>query len=368
MDSFPQALRLLREEAGLSLAALASRSQVSKSHIGNLESGVRAPNPAVVRALDNALDAGGFLIAMTDEVDSVKRRTLLAGLGLGIGVLARSTVNEVLRQALMASLDTTIDDWHEITESHGFDYMTVSASILQQRVATDIACVRPALADNPKLWAVACRLAALQAMTLTSLGDKSQGGRWWRTARLAGARSGDTSVMVWLRGREAFRAAYEEVHPLDVLRLAADVESAEAHAARAWAYARLNDRRAAISAVEAAHTALDRMPPLTKPTIYQMAPWRLGLAEGRVFALLQDWSAMSSALGEVPPEMAEWVAHREICIALAESTTGDRASGLARADAALETLPDALRVSVVRNLVREVDLVDGHEPDGQPPS
>ncbi|WP_433260930.1 helix-turn-helix domain-containing protein [Actinosynnema sp. CS-041913] len=357
MDSFPAALRQLREEAGLSLAALAARSKVSKSHIGNLESGAREPNPAVVRALDHALGVGGFLVAVAGEADQVRRRTLLAGLGMGAGVLTGSAVSEVLRHALMASLDATVDDWHEIAETHGQDYMTVPAADLQARLTRDLACLRPALADHPQLWAVACRLAALEAMTSTSLGDKPQGERWWRTARLAGTRSGDSSVILWLQGRAAFRAAHENVDPRTVLRMAEDVDAAEAHAARAWAFARLGDRRTATSAIEAARTALDRFPPATQPTMYKMAPWRLSLAESRVFALLRDKTAMWSALGDVPPDMVEWTAHREICIALAESTTGDRPSGLARANAALEMLPEASRVSVVRNLVHEVSAV-----------
>ncbi|WP_329213570.1 hypothetical protein OG257_33535 [Streptomyces sp. NBC_00683] len=37
---------------------------------------------------------------------------------------------------------------------------------------------------------------------------------------------------------------------------------------------------------------------------------------------------------------------------------GDRPSGLARADAALAMLPEVRQVSVVRNLAREVSLVE----------
>ncbi|MFD3523183.1 helix-turn-helix domain-containing protein [Streptomyces sp. NPDC058653] len=362
MDSFGQLARRLREEAGLSLAALAARSDVSKSHIGNLESGARQPTPAVARALDNALGADGFLVAVAAEGDPVRRRTMLTGMGLALGAKAArpraNSLAEYIRQTLMASLDATVEDWHETAEDHGRDYMTVSAPELQTRLLGDLTALRTALPDNGQLWPVVCRLSALQAMTLTSLGDKPAAGRWWRTARLAGSHSRDTSVQSWLHGRAAFRAAHEEADPLTVLRMAEDVEATEAHAARAWAYARLGDRTAATKAITSAHRALDRLPVTSQPTMYQIPAWRLGLAESRVFALLGDTRSMWSALADVPPDMAEWIAQREICIALAESVSGDLPSGRARADAALATLPQVRQVSVVRSLAREVTLTE----------
>ncbi|MGP2439820.1 helix-turn-helix domain-containing protein [Streptomyces sp. JW3] len=365
MESFGQLLRRLRQEAGLSLAALATRSDVSKSHIGNLESGVRQPTPAVARALDKALGAGGFLVAVAAGADPVKRRTMLAGMGLVLGAEAAggdvTSLAEQVRQSLMASLGATVDDWHEIAEAHGRDYMLVSAPELQGRLLGDLAALRTALPENAALWSVACRLSALEAMTSTSLGDPTAGDRWWRTARLAASRSGDASVLSWLLGREAFRAAHEEVPPLTVLRMAEDVEAVEAHAARAWAFARLGDRRAATTAIGAAHRALARLPVTARPTMYRMPTWRLGLAEGRVFALLGDTRSMWSALAEVPPHLTEWVAQREICIALAESASGDRPSALARTEAALAALPEVRQVSVVRSLAREVALVEPGE-------
>ncbi|MCI3225399.1 helix-turn-helix domain-containing protein [Streptomyces sp. NP-1717] len=361
MDSFGRLVRQLREEAGLSLAALAARSDVSKSHIGNLESGARQPTPAVARALDTALRTDGFLLAVAAGADPVRRRTMLTGVGLALGAKAAppgvNSLAEYLRQALVASLGATVDDWYEIAEEHGRDYMTVSAPELQTRLLGDLAALRAALPEDGRLWAVVCRLSALEAMTLTSLGDKRAAARWWRTARLAGSQSGDVSVRSWLQGRAAFRAAHEEAEPLSVLSMAEDVEAAEAHAARAWAFARLGDRGAATAAISSAHRALDRLPVTSQPTMYQMPTWRLGLAESRVFALLGDTRSMSSALADVPPDMGEWVAQREICIALAESVSGDLPSGLARADAALAGLPEVRQVSVVRSLAREVALV-----------
>lgn len=58
---FPRRLRKLREARGLSLHALAKAAYVSKSHISDLENGIKTPGVATAKALDAALGAGGHL-------------------------------------------------------------------------------------------------------------------------------------------------------------------------------------------------------------------------------------------------------------------------------------------------------------------
>lgn len=81
---FGEALRSLREGAGLSLYALARRVNWSKAAIGHAETGTRLVSPDLAKALDNELGANGLLIALASEerdhrrtVDEVRRRTLL---------------------------------------------------------------------------------------------------------------------------------------------------------------------------------------------------------------------------------------------------------------------------------------------------
>ncbi|MFY1634314.1 helix-turn-helix domain-containing protein [Solwaraspora sp. WMMB335] len=63
----PATLRALREQAGLSLRDLAKRAYSSRSHLHDLEQGRKAPPSELIARLDEALQAGGHLIAMVRE-------------------------------------------------------------------------------------------------------------------------------------------------------------------------------------------------------------------------------------------------------------------------------------------------------------
>ncbi len=56
--SFGARLRQLRERAGLSIYALAKKSEVSRSFIGEIEAGKKAPSFDVARKLASALGVG----------------------------------------------------------------------------------------------------------------------------------------------------------------------------------------------------------------------------------------------------------------------------------------------------------------------
>jgi hypothetical protein len=66
-------LREARTSAGLSLSGMANRTGYSRSYIGNIENGVRAATPDVIKAYERALG------------DSMQRRSLLFGT---LGILA----------------------------------------------------------------------------------------------------------------------------------------------------------------------------------------------------------------------------------------------------------------------------------------
>lgn len=72
------AVKLLRAASGLSFAALAKLSNVSKPHIHHIETGAKTPSRVVVQSLDRALGARGLLVALDKEEDPLRRRALLA--------------------------------------------------------------------------------------------------------------------------------------------------------------------------------------------------------------------------------------------------------------------------------------------------
>ncbi|MFD5848138.1 nSTAND1 domain-containing NTPase [Streptomyces chartreusis] len=65
--TFGSELRRLRQANGLSLAALAEKLKTSKGYLSRLERGLQRPSEAFARACDQALGAGGTLLALALE-------------------------------------------------------------------------------------------------------------------------------------------------------------------------------------------------------------------------------------------------------------------------------------------------------------
>lgn len=65
---FPARLRELRNSRGLSLQDLARSAYVSRSHISEMERGIKTPSSGTALALDTALAAGGELAGLVREV------------------------------------------------------------------------------------------------------------------------------------------------------------------------------------------------------------------------------------------------------------------------------------------------------------
>src|SRR5947207_1725029 len=61
---FHERLRELRRQAGLSLRQLAQSTNYSRSYLSELETGIKRPPPETAERLDEALSAGGGLLAL----------------------------------------------------------------------------------------------------------------------------------------------------------------------------------------------------------------------------------------------------------------------------------------------------------------
>jgi transcriptional regulator with XRE-family HTH domain len=70
---FAEQVATLREQAGLSLAEVAAAAHVARGYVHHIEHGRRWPTQGVVQALDNALDAGGALLAAWEVADVLPR-------------------------------------------------------------------------------------------------------------------------------------------------------------------------------------------------------------------------------------------------------------------------------------------------------
>ena len=70
---FAEQLTELRDQAGLSLAGVATAAHVARGYVHHIEHGHRWPTQPVAKALDDALDAGGALLAAWEVADALPR-------------------------------------------------------------------------------------------------------------------------------------------------------------------------------------------------------------------------------------------------------------------------------------------------------
>jgi transcriptional regulator with XRE-family HTH domain len=71
--SFAEQLAARRAEADLSLADVAIAAHIARGYVHHVEHGRRWPTQRVAKALDNALDAGGALLAAWEVADALPR-------------------------------------------------------------------------------------------------------------------------------------------------------------------------------------------------------------------------------------------------------------------------------------------------------
>jgi transcriptional regulator with XRE-family HTH domain len=367
-DQIGQALKAARQAAGLSVAVVARAALFSESHLRNVENGHRVPGRDIVTAYDDVIGAGGVLLDLFDmryQEDDVKRRVLLGILGTvtGLGVAAPALVAETLRESLLVALGG--DDWPDIAEEYGRRFMYEPPDLLQRRLEGDLLVLRHTLAnaESAAVILVAPRLMAVHGMLSANLGDVDNAIRWYRAARLAADRTGDSHLRQWVRGREAFRRGYEGARPAEVLAITSDVDDIEAYLATAQAYARLSENRRAILSLNSARQSQDAAASADEnyPSIYTMPEWRMALSSAYVYALMGDPVACDKELESVDPpsEVRRWESQLEMQRAVAHTRSGDIREGRDIATKALHATPKQERSIVLAEMHREAMTCTG---------
>ena len=122
-ETFGEVLHRLRGD--LSLRELARMANCGKSHISDLEHGRRAPTPAIVAALDEALGAAGELLAAA-QARLLHRRLLAEGEGITVAgrfsheTAPASTATDASPYKPNRDLDDVLrhltDQWHLLVQ------------------------------------------------------------------------------------------------------------------------------------------------------------------------------------------------------------------------------------------------------------
>ncbi len=313
-----------------------------------------------------------------------ERRRLLACLGLlGVETASRVEPLEPIRQALTSALpggaeEHLVQDWEEIAFEHGHAFLITPPGDLLPDLAADFVALldtvnsakRNALQDN--LCGPAGKLAALMAMTVSSLGERRHARNWWKTARHAADASKDRDLRVWVRGYEAMNALYA-ARPLSaVLRLSQDALKLarghggaavlEAMAARAQALAMINGRAGeAAAAMRDLEAQWERLPSAAPDDRLATGAWpETALHHTAAFtytytgdtALAQR--ARSAALARYPVSMRRQRAQIELLQATGMVRDGDVVAGVEHAGRTVEGLATAQRTTTIQRAAHMV--------------
>jgi hypothetical protein len=346
-------LRLLREAAGLSLAALAARAHISKALVGHLETGVRRPTPDVARSCDLALGTAPLLAVIHDlDGGDMRRRALLttatAVVGVG-GIDGATALAEVVRDSLMDASgghdwDSTVADYSRrlvIDPSRTYG----SALLASLMLASDQLRQRP---GDPEPARAAGLLAQLYGLWLGNSGSTAAARGWYRSAAALADRSGDTATAQYVRARAASRAIYEGY---TVRETVADATYAltltrtptagalEARSALAHVHGLTGRTEPARRQVAGMRDLAERLPAPDVPggpvqrtiSFDNWVECRLGSRRRADRA----WAAADAGLREIPV----WHAEAAVYYGLALVRSGDAADGITHALTAVQRLP-----------------------------
>ncbi|WUH90282.1 helix-turn-helix domain-containing protein [Streptomyces sp. NBC_00433] len=263
-SDFGAALRRLR--GARSIRDVSALSAVSKTQISYLESGGRAPSGTVAAALDQALGAGGELIALAalDPQQAAGEQADRLHWGIAESLAAAGPMT-----------DAGVEDWEYTVARHGKATRWRPETDLLHELLADTADLQRVLKHRHtpparrRLTTCLAQLAGLIALTLLKAGDP--GARdWWRTGRAAASAADDRATLSWIYAQEAYQLYYDGdiVGALELAGRAQYVAGglpcagpALAAPLEARAHALLGRPDHAAAALTAGQTALDRLDP-----------------------------------------------------------------------------------------------------------
>ncbi len=344
-------LRQARQDAGLSLAAMAARTHYGKGFLSNVETGRRRATPDVILAYERALG------------EEVNRRTLLTG--LAASVVAPAAVGQLIRDGFSAALDgrDTVDAWEHRAKLLGVEYMTTGAGILQSRLARDLVIIQQHL-EHPRMWATASRMLTTYGKTATS---RKEAVSWYRLAAAAADRSEETAARVWVRGRAALALAYEAAELPTARDLAEQALAISAKptlgrlnalVAQAHIAGVRGDRATALEYLDRARRVFDVAGSHEQISDSAVPEWRFHTFASMLLSRLGEPAAQreqDAADSSRPAALTRFATHIELHRGLMLVKSGDHQNGRAHARTAMEKLPPERHSLSLRLMLQEIE-------------
>lgn len=311
------------------------------------------------------------------------RRHLLASLALlGVDTASRTEPLEPIRQALNRAIPGglhghLVQDWEETAFEHGHAFLTTPPHELLPDLAADLVSLLTSIRTVPDgatrddLCGPAGKLAALMAMTVSTLGERRHARDWWKTARHAADASRDQDLQVWVRGYEAMNSLYSGRPLTVVLRLAdqaiaiggraAGAAALEAMASRAQALAMMGRQQEADEALHALANHWERLPAAAPDDRLATGAWpetalqhTIAFTTTHTGAFDRATQAQDAAAALYPPQMRRQRAQIELLRATSLVRAGDVTAGVEHAGRTIEALATVQRTTTIQRGARMV--------------
>jgi transcriptional regulator with XRE-family HTH domain len=267
MTTFPELLRTLRMDAGMSLAKLAQQVHYDRTSLHNFESGRRTAPLEVAELADEVLRADGRLMEAWQRED-LQRREAAATHRVRAAALA-------MTRDLTALADLDIAELQDGVAVTAVDYlasppgpMMDRAHVLRGEAFERIRSGHHRPADRSDLYVAAGRLSGVLSYALLDMGDSEEALEHATAAGRCAEFAGDAELAAWVAGTKSLIARFQGDYgrALEYVRdgyqwVGAGHGTGEARlrCGEAQCLANLGDSRAANQALDGAEAARERI-------------------------------------------------------------------------------------------------------------
>lgn len=367
VDSFGDVLRQLRQDRGWSLRQLSEKVRWSHGVVGFIETGKQQPTPEFAAACDRVFGTTPILTTLCGlEGDDVRRRALVRGMALGMGLGA---VGSVAAMADLIRLDTQDaagigEDWDARIVDLQRRFVVEPSPAFGQELLTSMLVTRQLIADRQDSDALraGAHFSLLFGLYSGNNGDIDAGRNFFRTSAALAAHSGDKDTLVYVHARTAVGGPYQGLgvaqtrRSLDLaLTLAGDQASLgalEAQAAAVQLAALTGDLQSGRAAIHRMWLIAERMAPTRSgPGPAQRTASFHAYLEGRLGSLgdaEKAWMQAEIVLAGIP----QWLVEARLYYTMAMIRHGDVDQGLREALKAAQSL--RYKVRVIRLAVNDL--------------
>ncbi|MEW2267888.1 helix-turn-helix transcriptional regulator [Streptomyces sp. NPDC047868] len=208
MTTFPELLRTLRMDAGMSLAKMAQQVHYDRTSLHHFESGRRPAPLEVAEIADEVLRADGRLVAVWKQED-LERREAAATHRVRAAALAMS-------RDLTALADLDITELEAGVAATAVDYlasppgpMMDRAHVLRGEAFERIRSGHHRAGDRSDLYVAAGRLSGVLSYALLDMGDADQALEHATAAGRCAEYAGDAELAAWVAGTKSLIARFE---------------------------------------------------------------------------------------------------------------------------------------------------------------